>query len=300
MTAKKGPAGIETGGKEGSVLVFSVCGPSGSGKTTLIEQLLKHLAGYRICVVKDAPRHGDIEKAPGGDGKAKDTLRYRLSGASVAALSTGETGVLTFNRRLDVDEWLSVLQSLGPWDLILMEGFKSSPVPKIAVGKIAAGGREAGVACENVVLFHDNVEETAEFLRVQIETWKKHRMLDDTNCGRCGRTCGRTAIYLRKGGEARPPCIKESGGGIDAAPDSGVAGETDGDFVGLWINDTPIELGNYPRRVLRAVVNSLVSTLKFRPPEGSSSTGRRGEKIVVVVPWDMPRDEASSGYGGEK
>lgn len=105
--------------------VFLLVGWSKSGKTKLLESLISEARkrGLRVAALKHT--HKTL------DDKGKDTYRMRLSGAEPVIL-VGRDGVLILRgRESSIDE---VLQELvREVDLVLAEGFKSSPYPKIEV-----------------------------------------------------------------------------------------------------------------------------------------------------------------------
>ncbi len=107
---------------------LAIVGPSGSGKTELICRLLEWFArrGLRVAVLKHTHHH-DL-----GD-RGKDTWRFRQAGARVVALAA--PGLLQINRVFPEEPPLSEgLAALSPEaDLILVEGYKSGPLPKIVV-----------------------------------------------------------------------------------------------------------------------------------------------------------------------
>jgi molybdopterin-guanine dinucleotide biosynthesis adapter protein len=107
---------------------LAIVGPSGSGKTELICRLLEWFArrGLRVAVLKHT-HHRDL-----GD-RDKDTWRFRRAGARVVALAA--PGLLQVSRRVPGEPPLSeILAALSrEADLILVEGYKSGPLPKIAV-----------------------------------------------------------------------------------------------------------------------------------------------------------------------
>ena len=107
---------------------LSIVGFSGSGKTELICRLLDWLVrqGLKVAVLKHT-HHND----PGDQGK--DTWRFRQAGARVVALAA--PGLLQVSHAFPEEPPLPlILESLSPEvDLILVEGYKSGPLPKIAV-----------------------------------------------------------------------------------------------------------------------------------------------------------------------
>jgi molybdopterin-guanine dinucleotide biosynthesis protein A len=109
--------------------VLALCGFSGSGKTTLLEAIIPHLIarGLSVAVVKhDA--HGFVV-----DKEGKDSDRYFRVGATVALRGPSEQ----FFRRgaahlLSLEAILADLAR--DHDLLLVEGHKDTPLPKLWLG----------------------------------------------------------------------------------------------------------------------------------------------------------------------
>ncbi|MFA5110087.1 MAG: molybdopterin-guanine dinucleotide biosynthesis protein B, partial [Desulfobaccales bacterium] len=108
-------------------------GPANSGKTELICRLLEWFAaqGVRVAVLKHS-HHLHLADA------AKDTGRYRQSGGRLVALAA--PGLVQITRTFPAEPPLpSILAELAPEaDLILVEGYKSSDLPKLALAAAAA------------------------------------------------------------------------------------------------------------------------------------------------------------------
>ncbi|NJD24292.1 MAG: molybdopterin-guanine dinucleotide biosynthesis protein B [Betaproteobacteria bacterium] len=110
--------------------VFGIAGWSGSGKTTLVERLIPCFTarGLKVSVIKHAHHGFDIDR-PG-----KDSWRHRAAGASEVMLACGERWALMHERRNEAEPTLAdLLARLSPCDLVLIEGFKQEPVPKLEV-----------------------------------------------------------------------------------------------------------------------------------------------------------------------
>jgi molybdopterin-guanine dinucleotide biosynthesis adapter protein len=107
---------------------LALVGPSNSGKTELICRLLEWFTnqGLRIAVLKHT-HHQQI----GDDGK--DTWRYRQAGAGLVALAA--PGLLQITRSGAQEPPLdAILAELAPGsDLILVEGYKTSDLPKVGL-----------------------------------------------------------------------------------------------------------------------------------------------------------------------
>ncbi len=110
--------------------VIGVVGWKNNGKTTLVVRLIEHLTerGLRVSTVKHAHHSVDLDQ-PG-----KDTWRHRQAGAGEVILATGRRWILMHELR-DEDEppLETLLDKLAPADLVIVEGFKGSSLPKIEV-----------------------------------------------------------------------------------------------------------------------------------------------------------------------
>lgn len=115
---------------------FGIAGFSGSGKTTLLEKLIPRITsrGLKVSVIKHAHHGFDIDK-PG-----KDSYRHREAGATEVLLACGERWALMHELRAEREPALDdLLARLAPCDLVLVEGFKNEPIPKLEVYRPANG-----------------------------------------------------------------------------------------------------------------------------------------------------------------
>ena len=118
------------------VPILSIVGRSNSGKTTLLEKLIPALTarGRRIGTIKHH-FHGPVEV----DVPGKDTWRHRQAGARVVALASRETLFIVGETQGEWPLQQIAHQALFNVDLILTEGFKAGPMPKIEVNRAAQG-----------------------------------------------------------------------------------------------------------------------------------------------------------------
>jgi molybdopterin-guanine dinucleotide biosynthesis protein B len=123
--------------------VFGVTGWKNAGKTTLVERLVAEFVrrGWRVATIKHAHHTVDIDQ-PG-----TDSWRHRAAGANEVALVGGQRFAIM---REQAEPTLGeVLPRLAPADLVLIEGFKGDPHPKIEVR--ANHTRPMDVAAHNIV-----------------------------------------------------------------------------------------------------------------------------------------------------
>lgn len=110
--------------------VFGFAGYSGAGKTTLIEQLIPRFVavGIRVSLIKHAHHEFDIDK-PG-----KDSYRHREAGCTEVLVTSDRRWVLMHELRDESEPSLEAqLARFAPCDLVLVEGFKRSAIPKLEV-----------------------------------------------------------------------------------------------------------------------------------------------------------------------
>jgi molybdopterin-guanine dinucleotide biosynthesis protein B len=116
--------------------VIGIAGWSGAGKTTLISRVIPHLRqqGLRVSVIKHAHHAFDVD-VPG-----KDSWVHRQSGAEEVLVSSARRWALMHELRGAPEPQLpELLRKMSPIDLVVIEGFKSEPHPRIEVYRTASG-----------------------------------------------------------------------------------------------------------------------------------------------------------------
>ncbi|HTN62735.1 MAG TPA: molybdopterin-guanine dinucleotide biosynthesis protein B [Devosia sp.] len=119
--------------------VVGIVGWKNSGKTTLIIKLVLEFTarGYSVSTIKHAHHHADIDH-PG-----TDSYRHRQAGANEVVLVTAERWALMHEVRETAEPSVhEVLARLAPVDLVIVEGFKQDPIPKIEVRRCQTAERK--------------------------------------------------------------------------------------------------------------------------------------------------------------
>jgi molybdopterin-guanine dinucleotide biosynthesis protein MobB len=118
-------------------MILGVAGYQNSGKTTLIELIAPRVcaAGFTVATVKHIA-HDDLRVDAGGS----DTQRHRQAGATLAAAVSDAETVYFHGGGNSLDQVLARIAALDAPDLILVEGFKRSGLPKIVIGTVQHGG----------------------------------------------------------------------------------------------------------------------------------------------------------------
>ena len=116
--------------------IFGLAGWSGSGKTTLLAALIPEFIsrGISVSTLKHAHHAFDIDQ-PG-----KDSWRHRQAGASEVMVSSQHRWALMHELRgAPEPSFEDLVRRISPVDVLLVEGFKRYPFPKIEVYRPSLG-----------------------------------------------------------------------------------------------------------------------------------------------------------------
>ena len=119
-----------------SMRIIGLAGWSGSGKTTLVTKLVPCLIGrgLRVSTLKHAHHGFDLDQ-PG-----KDSFMHRAAGATEVIVSSAKRFAILHELRDEV-EWdlPALVAKMSPVDLVLVEGYKRDPFPKLEIHRAANG-----------------------------------------------------------------------------------------------------------------------------------------------------------------
>jgi molybdopterin-guanine dinucleotide biosynthesis adapter protein len=116
--------------------IIGLAGYSGSGKTTLLGKAIPRLIarGLRVSTLKHAHHEFDVDQ-PG-----KDSHTHRMAGATEVLVASSRRFALVHELRGEAEPPLAtLLGKLVPVDLVLIEGYKREPHPKLEVYRAAVG-----------------------------------------------------------------------------------------------------------------------------------------------------------------
>ncbi|NPA59893.1 MAG: molybdopterin-guanine dinucleotide biosynthesis protein B [Epsilonproteobacteria bacterium] len=106
-------------------IAVAFTGPSNSGKTTLIEKIAKILIkDHKVAIIKNDPK----DKAE-FDVEGKDSYKFSATGAETVVVSPTRTTYFSKQSR-DLKE---IIDMLGEFEILLVEGLKTLPLPRIAI-----------------------------------------------------------------------------------------------------------------------------------------------------------------------
>ncbi|WP_026623005.1 molybdopterin-guanine dinucleotide biosynthesis adapter protein [Ensifer sp. WSM1721] len=119
--------------------IFGIAGWKNSGKTGLMVRLVSEMTrrGYLVSTVKHAHHDFDIDKV------GADSYRHREAGAhEVTIVSSTRFAIMHELRGAPEPSFEEVLSRLAPCDLVLIEGYKREPIPKIEARRKESVNRE--------------------------------------------------------------------------------------------------------------------------------------------------------------
>ncbi|HEX7005639.1 MAG TPA: molybdopterin-guanine dinucleotide biosynthesis protein B [Alphaproteobacteria bacterium] len=116
--------------------IIGLAGWSGSGKTTLVVRLLPEFVrrGFTVSTLKHAHHGFDIDQ-PG-----KDSYEHRRAGACQVMVSSSRRWALMHEHRgAPEPSPEELIRHMTPVDLLIIEGYKHHPHPKLEVFRRAIG-----------------------------------------------------------------------------------------------------------------------------------------------------------------
>lgn len=134
-------------------LIVAVCGTKNSGKTTLITRLVPELtgAGYKVAVIKH-DGHDFSCDVPGTDSyKFSQTGAYGVAVFSEHRMMVHKTGT--------GEDEKDLIRLFPEADIILLEGFKDHPYPKIEIVRKGINDRPVSNPENRIMIVTDHPAE---------------------------------------------------------------------------------------------------------------------------------------------
>lgn len=123
--------------------LFGIVGWKNSGKTGLTTRLIAHFSatGLSVASLKHAHHSFDIDRPD------TDSFRHREAGAEQVLIASDKRWALM--REGQTPGFADLVSQLGPADLVLVEGWKHEPIPKIECHRSEAQGNGPLLAPED-------------------------------------------------------------------------------------------------------------------------------------------------------
>jgi len=239
------------------------------GKTTLIEWLLKKLSerGISAASIKHSRE--------GFDARDKDTWRH-LEAGSLEVVYVSPSELVSIRRTsASIEDALEAFH-IEP-DVILVEGFKEAPYPKILCASDLSEVEEAAKKLRNVIAATGEItlKDVQEISEIKVVTREEIlRIIEDAvrkswinripglNCGKCSYgSCAALARAIEEGRATIRDCVMRS-------------------FIAarLVIDGEEVPLGTWPQKLLRELLKAFVKSLKLKDLDVESA-----RKILLEV-----------------
>lgn len=147
----------------------SIVGKSGSGKTTLLEKIVKELSkkGYQVGVIKHDAHTFEIDH-PG-----KDSYRHKKAGARTVAISSPKKFAVVKDVKKEWPPERLISSYLHDADIVITEGYKKGPFPKIEVLRKALSASPVCIADKNLLAIATDAKIKAKVPLFDINDHKK-------------------------------------------------------------------------------------------------------------------------------
>jgi molybdopterin-guanine dinucleotide biosynthesis protein B len=128
--------------------LFGITGWKNSGKTTLVCQLIPFLKarGLRVATIKHTHHNLEFDQA------GKDSFKHREAGAERVLIASKQRLALFEEYTEQEQELTQLIHHFSDIDILLIEGFKHSPHPKLQVHRHITGDYRAVEDANNVIL----------------------------------------------------------------------------------------------------------------------------------------------------
>jgi len=169
-------------------MIIGIYGFQDAGKTKLVEETVRALAkkGYCVSSIKHTPHKKSV------DSEGKDTWRHWKAGSDPVAFSSACETTIIKHSGSPVEEICGIIEREFTPDVIVVEGLKDGPFPKVSLG----GVRKR----KGTVLTNPTLKQLVAYVEKEVATERALMALPGLDCGKCGLDCARLAraIALKK------------------------------------------------------------------------------------------------------
>lgn len=177
-------------------MIIGIYGFQDAGKTKLVEETVRALVrkGYSVSSIKHTPHRKSV------DSEGKDTWRHWKAGSDPVAFSSESETTIIKHSKTPVEDICGIIEREFAPDVIVIEGLKDGPFPKVAIGGVKKR--------KGTVLTNPTLKQLVGYVETEVAVERALAGLPGLDCGKCGLDCARLAraIALKK---RRPNDCKE-------------------------------------------------------------------------------------------
>lgn len=173
-------------------MLLGVAGFSNQGKTELVSRIASEFSakGYEVVTIKHAHEGNQLSAG-------KDTTRHLEAGAKFS-IAVSPDGSAIYSQEGSLESSLELANRISSPDIILVEGFKGSSIPKIVLGNAEAKGKiiARGESPDDVF------DVAMAYIELEISIERTLNELPGLDCGGCGFENCRGFAEARADGKA--------------------------------------------------------------------------------------------------
>jgi len=217
---------------------IGVVGKSDTGKTSLVVELINRLKSDKYKVASIKHTQGDFAI----DSEGTDTFKHAEAGSELVVFSTQSETSFIVKDKLRLDEILSSIETLGSYDLVIIEGMKEADIPKVSSDK------DIDLDVERDIFYDGNIKEVLDWVKEQVHIYEILNQLPELDCGECGfETCRNFAMAVSNDRRELSNCERK---------------QQSGKKIELIVEGEKIELGKFPSKMLSNTLSGMLKSLK--------------------------------------
>jgi molybdopterin-guanine dinucleotide biosynthesis protein B len=218
-------------------MIIGIYGYQDAGKTTLVEEAIRALTnkGYRVSSVKHTSHRTSI------DSRGKDTWRHWSAGSDPVVFSSESETTIIKHSKVPIKEIAEMVGREFAPDIIIIEGGKEGPFPKVAVGKITPR--------KGTVLSNPSLKKLLDYVETEVAVERVRARLPGMDCGMCGLDCEKLARAVVSGKKSLKDCTE--------LPDTGVK---------IIVGGEQLAMTKFPASFVDDTIRGMLSSLKGYVP----------------------------------
>jgi molybdopterin-guanine dinucleotide biosynthesis adapter protein len=218
-------------------MIIGIYGYQDTGKTRLAEEVIRALTkkGYSVSSVKHTSHRTSV------DSEGKDTWRHWSAGSDPVVFSSGSETTIIKHSKMPIEKIAEMVKREFNPDVIIIEGYKDGPFPKVAVGEIAPK--------KGTVLSNPSPKRLLDYLEKEVAVERVRAILPGMDCGTCGLDCEELARAIVSGKKSLKDCTE--------LPDTGVK---------IIVGGEQLAMTKFPASFVDDTIRGMLSSLKGYVP----------------------------------